>query len=163
MIEHEFGRYRSCALRLLSRLIGHTRTINDLLCSLLIPWEVSSSSRYDIQLCEAISFTKLRLKALLQACLENSYENIHRRTVGIIFLGTPHQGGLGKDYGSILQQVAKTVRGRSAFALPDAITDTSDSLHRLTRDFRHHSRMYQIVSVCESKPTKPFKSVVSPT
>ena len=100
-------------------------------------------------------------QALLQAFIEPQYNEIHLHTLGIIFLGTPHRGSDKANYGRILARVATAAMNKPPSHLVNALHTNSDSLMRLSSDFRFRLPNYQVVSFYEMKPTKPFSTVVS--
>ena len=93
---------------------------------------------------------------------EKRYQNILRKTVGIVFLGTPHGGSRSGDYDRVLQSVAMAVLGRST-PFFNALKENKDYFLQLTSDFVHQSPTYQIVSVYELMPSNPCVDLVSPT
>ena len=102
------------------------------------------------------------LKALLKAFLEPRYHGIKNATIGILFLGTPHQGSSMADYGRVLTNVASWANNRPRARLLRALENNSDALTQLTSDFKNQLSMYQIASFFELKPTRPLSKPVSP-
>lgn len=101
------------------------------------------------------------LQALFQARIESQYQSITENTVGIVFLGTPHRGSDKADYGKILANVATSVMNKPKPRLISALQSNSDSLMRLTSDFRHQLPNYKVVSFYETKPITMFSTLVS--
>ena len=97
---------------------------------------------------------------MLSARIESQYACLCAHTVGIIFFGTPHRGSDKATYGKILQNVASTVLHKPGLKLLNALQSNSDTLARLTSDFRHQVPQHLIVSFYETKPLGMFKKVV---
>ncbi|RDL41952.1 Uncharacterized protein BP5553_01931 [Venustampulla echinocandica] len=96
-------------------------------------------------------------QALVSARIESQYSPICEHTTGIIFFGTPHHGSDKAAYGKILTNVASTVMRKPNSKLLSALETNSDTLARLTSDFRHQLPQYEIVSFYERKPLGIFK------
>lgn len=99
-------------------------------------------------------------QALLSARIESQYSSINENTAGIIFFGTPHRGSDKAAYGKILATVASTMINKPTSKLLSALQGNSDTLARLTSDFRHQLPQYRIVSFYERKPMRPFKKEI---
>jgi hypothetical protein len=94
------------------------------------------------------------------ARIESQYTSICEHTAGIVFFGTPHRGSDKAAYGKILTNVASTVMRKPSSKLVSALESNSDTLARLTSEFRHQLPQYQIVSFYERKPLGIFKNEV---
>jgi hypothetical protein len=81
-------------------------------------------------------------------------------TVGIIFLSTPHRGSEKASYGEFLARVATKVMHKPAPALINVLRANSDTLMRLTTEFRFQLPNYQVCSFYEMKPMPGFSSLV---
>ncbi len=73
-----------------------------------------------------------------------------------MFLGTPHRGSGKATYGTILASVATAVLNKPPPRLLSALKANSESLMRLTTDFRFQLPEYQIYSFYEMKPMKKY-------
>jgi hypothetical protein len=101
------------------------------------------------------------MKALFQASVEDRYRSINELTVGIIFLGTPHRGSEKASYGRVLANVATAMMNKPTSRLVSTLQSNSDSLMRLTSDFKSQLPNYQVASFYETKPMKWFSTPVS--
>lgn len=102
----------------------------------------------------------LVFQALCQARIETQFNSINESTVGIVFLGTPHQGSEKATYGKILARVAETAAHKPKSRIISALQANSDPFMRLTSDFRFQLSDYHVVSFYELRPTKPFSTLV---
>ena len=83
-------------------------------------------------------------------------------TIGIIFLGTPHQGSDYADYASILCNAASLILHKpNRKATVDALKRNGKFLEALTKDFRHQIGDYKIVTCYERHPVKSGMKLVS--
>ena len=101
------------------------------------------------------------LWALFSARIDDRYKNIYGRTVGIIFLGTPHRGSEKASYANVLTKVASMATNSPTSKLVSALQSNSDSLMRLTSNFKFQLKNYNVVSFFELRPTKPLSTLVS--
>jgi hypothetical protein len=99
----------------------------------------------------------------LQALTYPQYKSIEKNTIGIVFLGTPHQGSNKATYGKVLANLAAIASHGPASPLIDTLRMNSDSLARLNSDFRVQLPNYQVVSLYEMRRTMPFSTLVSLT
>ena len=76
-------------------------------------------------------------------------------TYGIIFMGTPHQGGQGVNMGKILVNVAK-VLGDTNDSLLKHLEEHSDLLQQQISEFSLISQSFDIKFAYETKPTPLF-------
>lgn len=132
-------------------------------CSLTWWHSGEAGNLYPIQERKRTRVSCLALQALLRAQIEPRYNGIQKHTIGIIFMGTPHQGSNVASYGKILAKVATSVMNRPSSRLIKALQTNSDALVRLTSDFRFQLPNYQVVSFYETKPLKMFSTLVSST
>ncbi|MCJ1303205.1 hypothetical protein MMC08_006013 [Hypocenomyce scalaris] len=87
-------------------------------------------------------------------------QNIYGRTVGIIFLGTPHRGSEKASYANVLTKVASMATNSPTSKLVSALQSNSDSLMRLTSNFKFQLKNYNVVSFFELRPTKPLSTLI---
>ena len=85
--------------------------------------------------------------------------SIKLSTYGIIFMGTPHQGGQGVGMGKILLNVAK-VQGDASDALLNHLHELSEGLPQQTSEFGLISQSFDIKFAYETKPT-PLAGVIA--
>lgn len=85
--------------------------------------------------------------------------SIKLSTYGIIFMGTPHQGGLGVGIGKILLNVAK-VQGDASDNLLKHLEEHSEFLEQQTSEFGLISHSFDIKFAYETKPT-PLAGVIA--
>lgn len=87
---------------------------------------------------------------------------MHKLTVGIIFLGTPHQGTDAAEYTNILTNMAQRILHKpNPKVTLDALKRNCAFLLQLSKDFRHQISKYIIVSYYERKPLKTGLPLVS--
>lgn len=77
-----------------------------------------------------------------------------------MFFGTPHRGSEKAAYGKILAGVANTVLNQPSSRLLNALQTNSDTLMRLTSDFRFQLPRYQVASFYEQIPMKGTRTLV---
>ena len=99
-------------------------------------------------------------QALVWAHIDSQYQSIKDHTIGIIFLGTPHQGSRKASYGKVLADVATTFMRQPTPKLIDTLRSNSDTLMRLTSEFKCQAPNFKIVSFFETKPMSFFSSLV---
>lgn len=98
----------------------------------------------------------------MQSFLESRYKSIHELTVGIIFMGTPHQGTDIPEFASILTNMAKKILHKpNPKVTIDALEANCPFLLQLSKDFRNQMSKYTIVSCYEQKPMKHSPRLVS--
>lgn len=98
----------------------------------------------------------------MQSFIESRYKSIHELTVGIIFMGTPHQGTDIPEFANILTNVAqKLLHKPNPKATIDALKANCTFLQQLSKDFRNQMSNYTIVSCYEQKPMKRSPRLVS--
>ena len=100
-------------------------------------------------------------QTLVWAHREPRYKAIKDHTLGIVFFGTPHRGSGKANYGKILANVAAGVMHKPKSKLIDAIQSNSDTLIKLTSEFRFEAAEIKIVTFYETKPMRGFSSLVS--
>lgn len=81
-------------------------------------------------------------------------------TLGLIFMGTPHQGSDKAIYGEVLANVAQFISHRPPQRLLTALQTNSEVLLRLTTDFRFQLPDYEVYSFFELRPMKGLSSLV---
>ncbi|KAH0541632.1 hypothetical protein FGG08_003922 [Glutinoglossum americanum] len=98
--------------------------------------------------------------ALFQARIETQYSSINEHTIGIVFLGTPHRGSEKASYGKVLANLATTMMNKPTSRLVNALQVNSDSLMRLTSNFKSQLPNYHIVSFYEMRPMEGFSTLI---
>ena len=101
-----------------------------------------------------------RITGSISGSSRTHYSSINQHTFGIIFFGTPHRGSGKAAYGKILAKVATAVMNKPPSKLLGALQSNSDTLTRLTSDFKHQLPKHQIVSFYERKPMRFFRKLV---
>lgn len=94
-------------------------------------------------------------QALNEACGKGKYSHILNSTVGIVFLGTPHQGSGAATIGQIAAGVAGAfLPGAQVLnrGLVKNLERNSDSLFETSNRFAHICSELQIYSFFESRP-----------
>ena len=90
------------------------------------------------------------------------YHVIKEATIGILFLGSPHQGSNIANYGKVLVNVASWAINKSSSNLLGTLQGNSNTLTQLNSDFKSQLSTCQIASFYEMKPTRPLSKPVSP-
>lgn len=107
----------------------------------------------------------MRRQALLHSDRVKAESNIEEQrfikssTYGIIFLGTPHQGGQGVAMGKILLNAAK-VLGETSNSLLKHLEEHSESLQQQASEFSMISQSFDIKFAYETMPT-PLAGVIA--
>ena len=100
-------------------------------------------------------------QALVWAHREPRYQNIRDHTLGIVFFGTPHRGSDKASYGKILANVATGVIHKPRSKLINALQSNSDTLMKLTSEFKFEAPNMEILTFYETKSMGIFSSLVS--
>lgn len=100
-------------------------------------------------------------QALAWAHREPRYQTLKDHTLGIVFFGTPHRGSEKANYGKTLANVATGVMHKPRSKLLNALQSNSDTLMRLTSDFKFEAPNMEIMTFYETKPTSIFSGLVS--
>ena len=101
-------------------------------------------------------------QAIVWAYVESQYQCIKDHTLGIVFFGTPHRGSDKAAYGKILSNVATSAMHRPKSKLLDALQSNSETLMKLTSEFKYRTPNIQIASFYETRPIRKFSSLASP-
>ena len=99
-------------------------------------------------------------QALVWARREPRYESIGNHTLGVVFFGTPHRGSDKANYGKILANVAAGVMHKPKSKLISALQNNSETLMRLTSEFKFEASNFEIMTFYETKPMGIFSSLV---
>ena len=75
-------------------------------------------------------------------------------------MGTPHRGSTKASYGRVLATLATAVLNKPSPRLINALQVNSETLMRLTTDFRFQVPNYQVYSFYEMKPMKMLSTLV---
>ena len=100
-------------------------------------------------------------QAVVWAHREPQYQSIKDHTLGIVFFGTPHRGSGKANYGKILANVATGVMHKPKSKLINALQSNSETLLKLTSEFKFDAPNIQIMTFYETKPMGAFSSLVS--
>ena len=100
-------------------------------------------------------------QALVWAHRDPRYKLIKDHTLGIVFFGTPHQGSGKANYGKILANVAAGVMHKPKSRLVHALQSNSDTLMKLTSEFKYEADNIKIMTFYETKPMGILSSLVS--
>ncbi|KAH0544281.1 hypothetical protein FGG08_001544 [Glutinoglossum americanum] len=92
-------------------------------------------------------------QALTSARIDPKYRSIHEHTVGIIFLGTPHQGSKVAAYGGVLAKLATSVMNKPGPSLVGALERNSAELLQLASSFKFEINNFMVASFYERRPT----------
>lgn len=99
-------------------------------------------------------------QALVWAAREPQYQSIKDHTLGIVFFGTPHRGSGKANYGKILANVAAGVMHKPKSKLIDALQSNSDTLMKLTSEFKFEAPNIEIMTFYETKPMRVFSGLI---
>ncbi|CAD6592657.1 MAG: hypothetical protein ASARMPRED_006495 [Alectoria sarmentosa] len=99
-------------------------------------------------------------QALVWAHREPQYQTIRDHTLGIVFFGTPHRGSDKANYGKILANVATGVMHKSKSKLISALQSNSETLMRLTSEFKFEAPNMEIMTFYETKPMGIFSGLI---
>ena len=92
--------------------------------------------------------------ALVTAKNDDTYSNLRKVTYGVVFFAVPHQGGHGAGLGAIAKNIVLSLTGDANNDLIESPKSISLFQENQTAFFKNQLEDYQIVSVCEDKPTK---------
>lgn len=99
-------------------------------------------------------------QALVWAHREPQYQTIKDHTLGIVFFGTPHRGSDKANYGKTLANVAAGVMHKPKSKLISALQSNSETLMRLTSEFKFEAPNMEIMTFYETKPMDIFSSLI---
>ena len=91
-------------------------------------------------------------RALVEAKLDDSYKSIREATYGIVFFGTPHQGGNFAKLGDIAASITRGVLRNPSNSFMEALKKDSMFSDTLVGDFRHQLEDYHVLSFFETLP-----------
>ncbi|KAF8530880.1 hypothetical protein BDD12DRAFT_767720, partial [Trichophaea hybrida] len=98
-------------------------------------------------------------QALVNAKLNwKVYSSIRESTRGLVFFGTPHQGGNGVTLGKIAVNIVTTLGGKVSNDLLLYLEKDSVLTQNTNDDFRHQVEDYRFVSFFETRKTRLKKS-----
>ncbi|KAL8736629.1 MAG: hypothetical protein Q9181_002306 [Wetmoreana brouardii] len=93
-------------------------------------------------------------QALVAAKNDDTFGDLRKYTYGLVFFAVPHQGGHGASLGRIAKNIVTSLTGSSKNDLVESLRTNSLFQENQATIFRHQLEDYQIVSICETKPTK---------
>lgn len=98
----------------------------------------------------------LVIKQALLNARDNSFFNpVSKSTYGLVFFGTPHQGGRGGAFGSLAARIAKFVSAdRADNDLLECLKANSLFTQEASERFSHQLENYKVISFFETKPMK---------
>ena len=94
------------------------------------------------------------------ARIDPQYKSINEYTIGIVFFGTPHRGSATANYGAVLANVASTIMNRPSPRLITALQTNSETLLRLTSDFKFELPKYKVTSFFEQRTMNMLSTLV---
>lgn len=97
-------------------------------------------------------------QALINAVHEKRYEEIRKATFGLVFFGTPHQGGNGATHADRIASVLSVITGQTKNTLLKALSKGSFLNEATTDQFRPQLNDYKVLTFYESKKTPLKKS-----
>ena len=100
-------------------------------------------------------------QALVWAHREPRYKTVKDHTIGVVFFGTPHRGSDKANYGKTLANVATGVMHKPQSKLISALQSNSETLIRLTSEFKFEAPNMEIMTFYETQPMSIFKGLVS--
>ncbi|KAI0116255.1 hypothetical protein GGR51DRAFT_500803 [Nemania sp. FL0031] len=101
-------------------------------------------------------------RALVHAKADSTYKHIWESTFGLVFFGTPHQGGNNAGFGDVVAGITRCVSKSPGNTFMDALKGNSLFLSTITDDFRQLLEDFQVISFYETRPLGRFGIVVDP-
>ncbi|KAJ8130607.1 hypothetical protein O1611_g3021 [Lasiodiplodia mahajangana] len=98
--------------------------------------------------------------ALVHAKVDSTYRTIWESTFGLVFFGTPHQGGSNAGFGDTVAGIARCLSRSPRNTFMDALKGNSLFLSTITDDFRQLLEDFQVLSFYETRPLGRFGIVV---
>jgi hypothetical protein len=90
-------------------------------------------------------------RALVEAQLDRSYNDIRSATHGIAFFGTPHRGGRNTKIGDVVATVVRRILRNPDNTFLEALKKDSLFAESLQKDFQHQLEDYKIISFYETR------------
>ena len=85
------------------------------------------------------------------------YSDLRKATYGLVFFAVPHQGGNGASLGAIAKNIVNSITGDANNDLIESLKSNALFQENQAAFFKHQLEDYQIVSICENRPTKLTK------
>lgn len=79
-------------------------------------------------------------EAIVEAVLNSTYNSIQKCTKGIVFFGTPHQGGNGVGLARIFANIGLAILRNPSNAFLSALEKNSEFAEELADNFRNSAR-----------------------
>lgn len=93
-------------------------------------------------------------QALVTAKHDKKFADLKEHTFGLVFFAVPHQGGHGTSLGKIARNIVTSLTGDGRNNLVESLSTNSMFQESQALFFKHQLEDYQVVSICETKPTK---------
>ena len=93
-------------------------------------------------------------QALVAAKNKDTFLDLRKNTYGLVFFAVPHQGGHRANLGKIAKNIITSLAGNSKNDLIESLCANSFFQENQATFFKHQLEDYQVVSICETKPTK---------
>lgn len=93
-------------------------------------------------------------QALVAAKNDDTFADLRKNTYGLVFFAVPHQGGRGASLGKIAKNIITSTTGNGKNDLIESLCAYSLFQENQATFFRHQLEEHQVVSICETKPTK---------
>jgi hypothetical protein len=100
-------------------------------------------------------------EALVEATLDESYQDILKATQLLVFFGTPHQGGNLATVGDYVAKLYLAMSRNPRNDLVEALKATSDSATKRFEQFRHKHEDFLVISCFEGRPYSKATGLVS--
>ncbi|OXV07870.1 hypothetical protein Egran_04368 [Elaphomyces granulatus] len=145
-----------------------TRRIQDFARALLeglraVRRTLEERSRPIIFVCHSIGGIVLKQAVVIASSDAEGYSHIHDSIIGILFLGTPHQGSEATSYPRVLINIMNAafpdfpgLARKTQANLRNFLERDMDEIQKMGIRFRAKSLDIKIVSFIEQKPTHPF-------
>ncbi|KAI2471901.1 Alpha/Beta hydrolase protein [Annulohypoxylon bovei var. microspora] len=91
-------------------------------------------------------------RALVHSSSDSLYRNINKSTYGIVFFGTPHNGGAYAEIGHQIAKFCRYILRNPSNTFMHALKKNSVFLDSITGDFRHQLEKLEIISFYETQP-----------
>ncbi|MCJ1307661.1 hypothetical protein MMC25_001308 [Agyrium rufum] len=116
----------------------------------IVPLRKAAKTHPLVFICHSLGGILVK-EALVEATLDESYQDILRATQLLVFFGTPHQGGNLATVGDYVAKLYRTLSRNPQNDLVEALKVDSDASTRRFEQFRHKHEDFLVISCFEGK------------